>query len=96
MDFRFKYRRHPASRHEATREERQEQEVERRSQGLAVGMGIPFTLAGGPITGWLAGAGIDKLVHTQGSHLWTIILILLGTVAGLVMTVELLSKLNRQ
>ena len=76
-------------------EERREDEVERRAKGLAYGLSIPFTLAGGPISGWLLGSWLDKLGGTTESHVWTIVLILLGTAAGLKMTIDMLSRLNQ-
>ena len=96
MDFRFRYNRKPPPPEVLAREEQQEEEVERRAQGLAYGLSIPFTLAGGPISGWLLGSWVDKLAHTEQTHIWTLVLILIGTAASMKMTIDLLSKLNQK
>jgi F0F1-type ATP synthase assembly protein I len=93
MDFRFKYNRRRPSPAEEAREEREEVDLVRRTRGLAVGTTIPFALASGPLFGWLVGGWLDK--H-YGTHFWLVTLILLGTVAGLTMTVQLLTRLNSE
>ena len=93
MDFRFKYNRRPPPPEVVAREEAQEDEVERRAQGLAYGLSIPFTLLGSVFAGWLIGAQLDKLFHTS---FLVIVFILLGTASGLSMTIRLLSRLNQK
>jgi F0F1-type ATP synthase assembly protein I len=93
MDFRFKYNRKQPPPEQAARESQQEEEVERRTQGLAYGLTIPATLLGSVISGWLLGAWLDKQFHTS---FLIIVFILIGTAAGLTMTVQLLSRLNQK
>lgn len=93
MDFRFKYNRKPPPPEVVAREEQQEVEVERRAQGLAYGLSIPATLLGSVFTGWLVGAQLDKLLHTS---FLIIVFILIGTAAGLTMTIQMLSKLSQK
>jgi len=91
MDFRFKYNRKPPTPEQVANEEKQENEVERRAKGLAYGLSIPATLLGSVFSGWLLGAWLDEVFHTQ---FLLIVFILIGTAAGLSMTVRLLSRLN--
>ena len=93
MDFRFRYNRKPPPPEQVAREQREDAEQVRLSRGLALGFTIPFALLSGPIGGWLLGSWLDKLL---GTSYWLIILILLGTAAGLKMTIDLLSRLNQK
>jgi F0F1-type ATP synthase assembly protein I len=91
VDFKFRYNRRRPSPSEQAREKREEADLVRRTRGLAVGTTIPFALASGPVTGWLVGGWLDRKYDTS---FWLITLILLGTVAGLTMTIRLLSRLS--
>jgi F0F1-type ATP synthase assembly protein I len=94
MDFRFKYRRHPDASVTPEVEQREDvlgEETERRVQGLALGLSIPSTLLGSVVAGWLLGSWLDRLLHTS---FLIIVFILIGTAAGLTMTVRLLGNLN--
>jgi F0F1-type ATP synthase assembly protein I len=93
MDFRFKYNRHKPPPEQVAREEQQEVEVERRAQGLAYGLSIPATLLGSVFSGWILGTWLDKQFHTS---FLVIVFILIGTAAGLTMTIQLLSRLNQK
>ncbi|MCC7477148.1 AtpZ/AtpI family protein [bacterium] len=94
MDFRFKYSRHPDSEQERLKKRndaRQEADRVKRMRGLAYGLSIPMTLAAGPVGGWLIGSWLDR---SLGTGFWMIVLILVGTLAGLVSTIRMLSRLN--
>ena len=93
MDFRLKYNRKPPTPEQVVREEQQEEEVELRAQGLAFGLSIPATLLGSVFGGWMLGSWLDKVFQT---HFLIIVFILIGTAAGLSMTIRLLSRLNQQ
>lgn len=92
MDFRFKFRRHRAEKHEVANEQRIERDRVSRMRGLAVGMSIPMTLIAGPLLGWLAGAWLDGYL---GTSYWTAVLIILGTIAGFIGMIEMLVLLGR-
>jgi len=93
VDFRFKFRRQRAKEHEQANEQRIERDRVSRMHGLAVGLSIPMTLIAGPLLGWLAGAWLDRALST--SH-WTMMLIVLGTIAGFIAMIEMLVLLGRR
>jgi F0F1-type ATP synthase assembly protein I len=93
VDFRFKYRRKKPADHELADEARRERDQLKRMRGLAIGLSIPMTLVGGPVAGWLLGAWMDSLFSTS---YWTIVMVVLGTVAGFVAMIEMLIKLGRE
>lgn len=95
MDFKIRYDKHPdapKTRARRAREARESADTSLRMRGLAYGFSIPATLASGPVCGWLIGRALDAHYHTG---FWMLTLILLGTVASLSMTVQLLLKLSR-
>jgi F0F1-type ATP synthase assembly protein I len=92
VDYRFQYRRHKPAPEELEGQKRREKDALIRARGLAIGLSIPMSLAAGPLGGWLLGSWLDRLFHTG---FLTLTLILLGTVAGLKMTVDMLAKLSR-
>lgn len=93
MDFRFQYRRRRSSPEEQQGEQRRESDVLLRTRGLAIGLSIPMSLAAGPLAGWLLGSWLDRTFHTG---FWTLTLIVLGALAGLLMVIEMLIKLGKQ
>lgn len=93
MDFRFKYRRRPLSPEEQAGSERRERDTVLRMRGLAIGMSIPMSLAAGPLAGWLLGSWLDRWL---GTAYWSLVLILLGTAAGLKLVIDMLIALSRE
>lgn len=92
MDYRIKYRRKKPDEHEAKEEARRERDIVRQGRSLAMGLAIPMSLAAGPIGGWLIGEWLDKLFGTS----WIMItLIILGTVAGFKLAIDMLLKISR-
>lgn len=93
MDFRFKYRRKRPADYELAEEARTERDLLKRMRGLAIGLSIPMTLIGGPVAGWLLGLWMDHLFSTS---YWTIVMVVIGAVAGFVAMIEMLVKLGRE
>ncbi len=92
MDFRFKYRRHKPGPHEQAEAARQEREVLHQGRSLAMGLAIPMSLAAGPVSGWLIGDWLDQLFGTS----WIMLtMIILGTVAGFKLAIDMLLKLSK-
>jgi len=92
VDFRLKYRRKQPTEQQLQGEKQREHEILKRTRGLAIGLAIPFTLASGPLMGWLVGAWLDKLL---GTSYWLIVLILAGTIGSLKLTIDMLVRLER-
>jgi F0F1-type ATP synthase assembly protein I len=92
VDYRFKYDRKRPSPERRAEEERIERDRLKRMRGLAIGWSIPFTLAGGPVAGWLLGMALD---YGLGTAYWIPVLVIIGTIAGLVASVQLLIQLGR-
>ena len=65
MDFRFKFRRKPASPEEAEQEQRVSRDLLTRMRGLAIGLSIPLGLVAGPLAGWLIGTMLDRALGTR-------------------------------
>jgi F0F1-type ATP synthase assembly protein I len=92
VDYRFAYRRKKPGEHELAEEQRQERETVRRMRGLAIGLSIPMFLAAGPLGGWIIGALLDKWLGTS----WLMpTLIILSTIAGFKMAIDMLLRLNK-
>ena len=93
MDFRFKFKRSKPTPEERRREERERRDTHKRMRGLAVGLSIPISLVAGPLGGWLIGSWLDSIL---GTSYWMLVLIILGTVAGFKLVVDLLARLGSE
>ena len=93
MDYRFKYHRGRKAPEELQGEKKREADTLLRTRGLAIGLSIPMSLLSGPLAGWLLGSWLDRIFRTG---YWTLTLILLGTVAGLKLVIDMLIKLGKQ
>lgn len=93
MDFRFKYRRGRKDPAEIKEEVRQERDLQTRVRGLAIGMSIPASLVAGPVGGYFLGRLLADWLH---AGYWVPIMVILGTVSGLVMVIEMLVHLGKE
>jgi hypothetical protein len=92
VDHRFTYRRKRPSPEELAEEQRCDREVVRQGRGLAMGLAIPMALASGPLGGWLIGAALDKWLGIA----WLMpAMIILGTIAGFKLMIDMLVRLNK-
>ncbi len=64
------------------------------ARAISLAFSIGFALAGPIIVGALVGYWLDARFST--SPTWTVILVLLGTVAGLVQLIRIASRLSRE
>ena len=93
MDFKFRYDRKPRKENELRDERRQESDLKKRMRGLAVGLSIPSTMIAGPLLGWFIGNWLDNRL---GTGYWMVVLIIIGTVAGFKVMIDMLVKLGRE
>jgi len=67
--------------------------MRKRMRSMAVGLSVPATLVSGPVAGWLIGTWLDNRL---GTGYWMVVLIIIGTIAGFKLMIDMLIKLGRE
>lgn len=68
-------------------------EFQQNTKAISLAFSIGFSLAGPVIVGALIGYWLDNRLHT--SPTWTVVLVLLGTVAGFIQLIRTVNKMNQ-